>query len=528
MCLKDNRGDGKSTLKVMGTVFVFVALVVLLSSVNAFAAVSSETLSALSKLVEKQGEIPVIVGFKAEFSPEGSLSVFHAANQRSAIARGQENVLASLTVKGFSPRGVKRFETIPYLALRVNTDELAALVADGNVISIQEDRINKPLLPQSVPLIGGANLVAEGATGSGQVVAVLDTGVDKTHSFLTGKVVSEACYSSNYAPHNATTVCPGGVTESTATGSGVPCSVNGCDHGTHVAGIVAGRGTIDGAAATGVAPDAGIIAVQVFSRFDNDADCDGNAPCARTYDSDWMKGLERVYNLRNTYNIAAVNMSLGGGQYFNTCDVELTAQKALIDNLRSVGIATIIASGNEGYVNSIGSPACISTAVSVGATTKNDQVARYSNSASFLTLLAPGGQTYDDIVVPGDGGIKSSVPGGTFEGWQGTSMAAPHVAGAFAAVRSKVSSASVTEIVNALINTGVAVTDDRNNITKSRIQVDQALDALVTITPTGTVTPTLSPTPQPGGGGGGGGCSTGVVPGMLLLLVPLLLLRGKR
>jgi len=275
---------------------------------------------------------------------------------------------------------------------------------------------------------------------------------------------------------------------------------------------------------SGVARDGNIIAVQVFSYFPNENPGDR----ALTWDSDQIRGMERIYALRNTYNIAAVNMSLGGGQYFNTCDVELTAQKALIDNLRSVGIATIIASGNEGYVNSIGSPACISTAVSVGATTKNDQVARYSNSASFLTLLAPGGQTYDDIVVPGDGGIKSSVPGGTFEGWQGTSMAAPHVAGAFAAVRSKVSSASVTEIVNALISTGVAVTDDRNNITKSRIQVDQALDALVTITPTGTVTPTLSPTPQPGGGGGGGGCSTGVVPGMLLLLVPLLLLRGKR
>lgn len=82
-----------------------------------------------------------------------------------------------------------------------------------------------------------------GLFGVGQTVAILDTGVEKTHPFLMGKVVSEACYSTNNADLSSERpVCPGGVTNSTAPGSGVNCAISGCDHGTHVAGIVGGKG----------------------------------------------------------------------------------------------------------------------------------------------------------------------------------------------------------------------------------------------------------------------------------------------
>ena len=72
----------------------------------------------------------------------------------------------------------------------------------------------------------------------GQTIAVLDTGVDKRHPFLSGKIVSEACYSTTNVGSQVSSVCPGGVQESTAPGSGVPCdlSISGCYHGTHVAG----------------------------------------------------------------------------------------------------------------------------------------------------------------------------------------------------------------------------------------------------------------------------------------------------
>ena len=157
-----------------------------------------------------------------------------------------------------------------------------------------------------------------------------------------------------------------------------------CSHGTHVAGIAAGKGTTF----SGVAKDANIIAIQVFSRFDDPAQCGGSAPCVMSYTSDQILGLERVYALRNTYNIASANMSLSGGSSTAPCNT--ASQKPIIDSLRTAGIATVIASGNSGQTSSIGSPACIESAVSVGSTTDADAVSSFTNSAYFLSLLAPG------------------------------------------------------------------------------------------------------------------------------------------
>ncbi len=140
-------------------------------------------------------------------------------------------------------------------------------------------------------------------------------------------------------------------------------------------------------------------------------------------------------------------MSLGGDLFAAPCDSE--PYKPIIDNLRSVGIATVAASGN-GYTGSaIASPACISSAVSVGSTTKSDEVSWFSNIASFLSLLAPGD------------GITSSVPGGTYATLSGTSMATPHVAGAWAVARQAVPNASVTAILNAIQQTGKPISDTR-------------------------------------------------------------------
>jgi subtilisin family serine protease len=187
-------------------------------------------------------------------------------------------------------------------------------------------------------------------------------------------------------------------------------------------------------------------------------------------------GLERVFELRSTFQIAAVTMSIGGGRFTSPCDAQ-SPLTSFIQNLRSVNIASAIASGNDGFTDGMEQPACISSAISVGNTTKTDVVSNGSNSAFFLSLLAPG----TDIV--------SALPGNRIGPPTGTSMAAPHVAGAFALLRQAIPSASVGEILSALQSTGVAITDTRNNITTPRINVKAAFDALRGSTATWALVP---------------------------------------
>jgi hypothetical protein len=141
--------------------------------------------------------------------------------------------------------------------------------------------------------------------------------------------------------------------------------------------------------------------------------------------------------------------------------------KPIIDNLRSVGIATAVAAGNNGFTNALNSPGCISSAISVGATSKSDAVASFSNMASFMSVFAPGVS------------IVSSVTGGAFGSASGTSMAAAHVAGAWAVLRQAAPNASVDQILSALQTTGVPVTDTDSGVTKPRVRIDQALAVFV-------------------------------------------------
>src|SRR5205814_10118581 len=96
----------------------------------------------------------------------------------------------------------------------------------------------------------------------------------------------------------------------------------------------------------------------------------------------------RGYAVEPQYHIASVNMSLGGSTFSAPCDSQ--PYKPAIDNLRSIGIATAVAAGNNSLTNSLSSPGCISTAVSVGSTDKSDVVSWFSNMASFMSILAPG------------------------------------------------------------------------------------------------------------------------------------------
>jgi len=450
-----------------------------------------------SKSLDK-GSVKIIVKVRTAFTPEPLLQETDKHAQRALMLQIQGQVVTQLEAKGHKPRSVRKYKYTPYIAMTIDSETFDALLALPDVISVEEDIPVPPLLGLSVPRIGATQLHENIVTGSGWAVAVLDTGVDKAHPFLQDSIVSEACYSTNDSEYGSSSLCPGGVETSTLEGSAMPyignCPTGECDHGTHVAGIVAGRSGIIGSPGPGVAPEAGIIAILVFSRFDSDDDCGaGYAPCVMSWSSDQMLGLERVYELRNDYKIASINMSLGGGAYSSNCDWH--PLKPSIDNLREDGIATVIASGNGnsyniGYCGAISAPSCISSAISVGATDDDDAVAYYSNSASFLNLFAPGSS------------ILSSIPGNVYQSWDGTSMATPHVAGAWALMKQANPEATVDEILSSFTSTGLSVTDQYcSSVTKKRVNVYEAysfsrdyvsLTVSKTGVGTGTVTSDLS------------------------------------
>ncbi|MFB7452080.1 S8 family serine peptidase [Streptomyces sp. NPDC056194] len=339
------------------------------------------------------------------------------------------------------------FETVPVVTLKVDRAGLDQLAAKPGVVSVTEDRVEPPTLDQSIPLIGGDDAVAAGKTGAGQAIAVLDTGVEVSHPFLKNRVVAQACFSPSDAESGVVSLCPNGADTQEGTGAADtaagPCAtMAACDHGTHVAGIAAGNGAgITGAPKHGVAPGANIVAIQVFSEFTTEEFCGGIAPCVGSYQSAQLKGLEHVLKLKQAGTpIVAANLSLGNGRYTTACDTDL--RKPIVDSLLTAGVATVIAAGNNGHTDAVSMPGCISSAVTVGSTTDDDELSSFTNRGPLLDLFAPGTS------------IVSSVPGGAYASKNGTSMAAPHVAGAYAVLKQAFPTKSIADLTALLKSSG--------------------------------------------------------------------------
>jgi hypothetical protein len=304
----------------------------------------------------------------------------------------------------------------------------------------------KTTLATAIPFIGANVPFESGYKGAGSSLVIIDTGIEKAHPFFQNRVILEACFANR---------CPNGQTSMVGPGAAAPVHW----HGTHVAGIAAGSGST----IRGVAPEASIIAVNVFE------------PSGAAYDNNIIKALNWVATIASTHNVAAVNMSLGGSQsYKTTCDDYIPQMTSAIKALKDINVATVISSGNS-YANGMSSPACISHAVSVAATYSNSNlVTDFSNISSYTTIAAPGNA------------INSSKLLGSFGAASGTSMASPFITGSFALHRAAYGVKPVDQVVNIFKANSQIAKDTYTNISISRIHLSNVF--------TGTPVPTTSTT----------------------------------
>jgi len=383
--------------------------------------------------------------------------------QQKQFEQKQNELLTRLHVS--DGRVISKFKHVPMMSLRLTESQLATVFADPE-LEIFADRIHRPQLASSVPIVYSTQNTSVYHGDNRWAVAVLDSGVDKSHPMLQTKVISEACFSTTDGLASATSLCPDGDDvdtlpdqTSTSLGSGVPCvGIVGCAHGTQIAGVIAGNDN----GVEGVARDANIISIQVYSQIDDEITCFPDTKCLGAFDSDIIAALDHVLSLNSSLDIAAVNLSLGflpASPPSGTCDTQ--PEKPSIDALRAAGVPVVIPTGNDGLTQGMRIPACISTAIAVASTNDIDQPSTNNNINAALDLFAPGEN------------ILSPAPGNGYLSGTGTSFASAHVAGAWAVAKNKWPSATVDELEALFKTTGVDVS--QHGETRKRINLDAVL-----------------------------------------------------
>jgi uncharacterized repeat protein (TIGR01451 family) len=342
---------------------------------------------------------------------------------------------------------VADYSHLPMRFLRIKSRAaLDKLLLRSEIAAIFEDRPVFSQLTYSKPFIGQPTAAAAGYTGNGQTVLVIDSGIDYTHS----------AFGSCTAPGT-----PAGcrVVAAVDTSGTLNLVTTAGNHGTNVSGIIA--------------------EVAAGSKIASFNALPGGSGTSSTVTAGINWGIAN----KTLYGITTINMSLGDNSYntapCSTSNVFLTP----INSARAAGILPVAASGNNNYTAGMSAPACIPGVVSVGAVydanwtnskggssftwstagctdsvNGPDTIPCFSNSASFLTMLAPGA-----FITAA--GIQKA----------GTSQASPHVAAAAAILRAAFPSETLDQIVTRMTGSGVTITDSRNQLTFPRLNLAAAV-----------------------------------------------------
>jgi serine protease AprX len=280
-------------------------------------------------------------------------------------------------------------------------------------------------------------------TGKSVRVGIVDTGIDGTHPELKGRVVAFKDFV-----------------------NGQNTAYDDNKHGTHVAGTIGGSGV--GGTAIGVAPEVQYIGAKFLDK--NGSGTFANAVAA-------MQWIADPDNNPNTDDgPAIVSNSWGGGAPSATEDPAQNALCMATDGWLKLGIVPVFAAGNSGpNARTIGLPGGCPKVVTVGATDDKDVVASFSSRGP--AVWKTGSFVKPDLSAPGVK-ILSSIPGGQYAEFSGTSMATPHVAGMMALVyqaHPKLEVEKAVQIVKAAVD---KVSGDGNTVGVGRINALKTIKSM--------------------------------------------------
>jgi subtilisin family serine protease len=373
--------------------------------------------------------------------------------QRLAVS---QDALAS-RIRAVIPRATVRWRfgvVLNGFAVVVPRGELGRLDRIDGVARVWPSITYHALLDRTPQLIGAPTLWGPdlATAGQGMKIGIIDDGIDQTHPFFspagyvyppgfpkgqtaytTPKVIVARAFPPPHADHK---------------NAGLPFDPGQSDHGIHVAGIAAGNnGTLTraGLRLSGIAPRAYLGNYKAMT-MPSPFGLNGNAP-------ELTAAIEAA--VRDGMDV--INMSLGEAEIVPDRDSVVEALDAAAD----AGVVSTVAAGNDfgdfGF-GTITSPATASKAIAVGASSGGHGSQNADVAADFSSAgPAPYSLRFKpEVTAPGED-VLSSVPGGAFAENSGTSMAAPHVAGAAALLRQRHPTWTPAEVKSALVLTGAPV-----------------------------------------------------------------------